>query len=106
MKQVFYHQAGQKPLLLEVVKDNKDGTFDLARTPDGPAIITGITIGDQAGDGCATPVDADKPKGKKKAAGKKEEESSPEPEKEEASDEAKDEESPPFTPDGNPPPDE
>lgn len=110
MAQVFYHQAGQKPIVLEVVKDNKDGTFDLARTPDGPVIISSIAIGDQAGDGCATPVEIEKPKGKKKAASKKEEEMTPEPEKNadgETEKEEVEEETPPFTLDGpTPPPEE
>jgi hypothetical protein len=64
MRQVHYFQAGRESVILEVVKDNDDGTFDLARTQDGEPIITGIRISDAPGDGCAIPVELDGQKAK------------------------------------------
>lgn len=68
-KQVHYHQHGREPLVLHVVKDHENGKFDLARTADGPAIITEICVGEEIGDGKATSVEVAKAK---KAKGKKE----------------------------------
>lgn len=72
-KQVHYHQHGKKPLVLHVVKDHKNGLFDLARDADGDAIITDIAISEEIGDGKATPVELAKlgKKGGKKAAAEK-----------------------------------
>lgn len=53
---VHYHQAGREPIELHVVKQHTNGTLDLAREKDGEAIITGILLSKEPGDGAATAI--------------------------------------------------
>lgn len=100
--QVHYHQHGRQAIVLHVVKDHKNGKFDLARDAGAEAIITDIVISDEIGDGKATPVELAKiaKKAAKKADAKK-------PAEEEQDEEGAKDPSPSPTPDGStPPPDE
>lgn len=52
---VLYHTEGNAPLLLVVLKKNKDGTVNIG--PDGgPAIVTNCPIVDEPKPGYATVV--------------------------------------------------
>lgn len=70
MKRVHYHQHGKEPIVLHVVAENKDGTVDLAREPEGEAIITGMTLSDKPAHGAAVPLEAEAPVTRKPAAKK------------------------------------
>lgn len=70
MDKVLYFQHGREPIELFIVAKGSNGTVDLARTVDGPVIISGITLADKPGDGCAIPFSADAPPAKKGKGGK------------------------------------
>ena len=106
-KQVHYHQLNREPIVLHVVAECKDGTVSLAREVDGPPIIEGIALSEEAGDGNGRAVlitEAPKAKSPKAKAAKPKESS--EPQESESSLES--EGSPPSGDDGtsSAPPDE
>jgi len=58
MKTALYHQHDREPQKLHVVKQNKNGTVDLAYEEDGEPHITGCRVTEKVEIGCCTAGDA------------------------------------------------
>lgn len=115
-KTVRYHQHGRPSVVLHVVKENADGTFDLAYKANGSPVIEGIRLSEEPGHGNAVPIaDGEElPKSAAKKAAKKaakpksgsQPEEPPASTQEEDDEEDEDEDPAPSTGNGGDPPPE
>ena len=81
MKQVFYHQDSKAPLLLDVIRKNSDGTFDLGL--DGSVVVSSCLVTETPAPGAAT-FTGGTPKASSKSAKKAANEPAEEPAEEPA----------------------